>query len=224
MSSPAAPSSGPSPAPGCTMISIAMGVVSLLVIWAIYVALKQNSTIDGFAEPTAATYEIAPPSAEALQRADAIQAAFEKAIRENSAVRIEMTAEDFNTLIASREVLKDFKGNTRVESITDKGLLTSMSQPMRSGFLGGSRFLNGTLLLRPDLRTHTVFFVVEDIQVPGKEVPRGFIDQYSSLQLYRIDPSHPVLGKALQRLDKVTIEGDRVVVVTRALEPGEEKK
>lgn len=201
----------------CILVLVSLGT------WAVYVAMKQDKTIAGFAEPAAVALDIPAPSPEALERAGEIEASFRKAVEENAAVKVELTAEDLNTLIATREMLKDFRGNTRVESISGDGLSVAMSQPMRSGFMGDSRFLNGTLLMKPELRTHTVFFVVTDIRVPGKEVPRGFIDQFSSLQLYRLDVSHPVLGPGLQRLETVEIVGDRLVVTTRALEPGEEK-
>ena len=201
------------------MLSIAVVVLGTLAAWTATVAFRQDKEIDSFAEAKPAVYAIPAPTAEALKRADAIELSFQKAISENTSTRIEMTAGDFNTLIATREILEGFNNTTRIESISDKGLTVSMSQQIRRGFLGGSRFLNGTLLLRPDLRTHTVFFVVEDIQLPGKSVPEGFIKQYSSLQIYRIDPNHPVLGEGLRHLESVTIEGDRLIIQTKPAEP-----
>ena len=67
--------------------------------------------------------------------------------------------------------------------------------------------------MKPELTGGTVVFKVVDIEVTGKEVPEGFVQSYPAFM--KIDPKLSPFDQVLPKLDRVYVEGDKVVVETR---------
>ena len=161
-----------SPVPGCLILAAIVTIFGGLIVLYVVVGTYQYRKIGTFAQDTPAELAIAAPSPAQVEAAMGKLKAIETAVANKQAERILFTAEDLNVLIATLAVAEGFRGNTRVESIGAKGIVTAMAQPMRKGpFQKGFRYLNANFLLQPELRARTVAFKVIGIDPVIGEVP-----------------------------------------------------
>ncbi len=203
-----------SPLPGCVILITVCVVFGILATLFTVVFFKQSRLIDGFTELESRAVPQMEPTPEQVQTANRKLNEVYMATLTNEMDRILFSTDDLNALIATRELLADFRGQTYIRSISEEGIEAEMTQPLRSGFLRqGIRYLNGTFRLKPELTGKTIQFKVVDVDVPGKEVPEGFVTSYPSFM--KIDPKLEPFDQILPKLGNVYIEGDHVVVETR---------
>ena len=212
-----------SPIPGCLILSAIIIVFGGLVILYTVVGMYQNRTIDGFTQDTPADISIEPPTVTETEAVAAKLHAIDDAVKGNRAERFFFTARDMNLMIATLDVAKDFRGNTMVEKISSEGLVAAMAQPLRKGiFDKGKRYLNATFILEPELRARTIAFKVRDIRPAIGTVPQGFIDNYSVIDFFRLDPETPAIKACVKSLGAIYIEDGQLVVETQIREDVEE--
>ena len=214
--SPSADGTGSSsPLPGCIILITVVVVFGFLVTLFTVVFHKQTRLIDEFTEDAPIEVSAYEPSAEQVADTDRKMETLMMAAIGNEMDRILFSADDLNTLIATRNILADMRGTTYVVAIDEEtGIETEMTQPLRSGFLRkGIRYLNGTFYLKPEKVAKTVLFTVADIEVSEKEVPDGFVGSYPAFM--KIDPELTTVDQVLPKIDRVYLEGDKVVVETR---------
>lgn len=125
---------GSSPAPGCVILATILTVFGGLAILYTIVANVQNRRLGGFTEDQPAKIETFAPSAEQTEKANQKLGDLVRAALTNESDRVLFSADDLNTLIATRELLKDFRGQTFIRKIGAEGIEAEMSQPMRKGF------------------------------------------------------------------------------------------
>jgi hypothetical protein len=134
-----------------------------------------------------------------------------------------------NLAIAAYEPFKELRGTFRVVSIEGETLRIAISFPLNGkprlahegepGWIASdSRFLNGTLVARPQLLKHEVVLSLDAIEVPGKKVAPEFISQMSPYRITERYLTDPAIGPAMAKLTRVGI-ADGKVVLTR--NPGE---
>lgn len=204
-----------SPIPGCIILGAIIGVFGGLVVLYTVVGTYQNRVIDGFTQDTAAVIELVEPNPAQVEAVTAKLGLIEKAVKENRAERVLFTAEDLNILIATLEVAKDFRGNTLVNEIGPDGIVAAMAQPLRKGvFAKGFRYLNATFVLEPEVRARTIAFKVKDIRPAEGTVPKGFIDNYSVIDFFRLDPENAAIKAHIQSLGAIYPEDGKLVVET----------
>lgn len=216
--SPAPPATeGPSssPLPGCIILITVVVIFGFLVTLFTVVFQKQNRLIDEFTELESTAVPIFEPTEDQVREANRKMEDLLMTAINNEMDRILFNADDLNTLIATREILADMRGQAFVVGIDEEeGIEARMTQPLRSGFLRkGIRYLNGTFFLKPEKAGKTVLFKVVDITVPEKEVPEGFIGSYPAFM--KIDPELTTVDQVLPKIERVYVEGDKVVVETR---------
>ncbi len=204
-----------SPIPGCLILGAIVGVFGGLVVLYTVVGLYQNRVIGDFTEDTAAEIQVIEPAGEQVAEVRAKLDLIAAAVKENRAERVLFTAEDLNVLIHTFEVARDFRGNTFVESIGPEGILTAMAQPLRKGiFSKGFRYLNATFVLEPEVRARTIAFKVRDIRPSKGAIPQGFIDNYSVIDFFRLDPENEAIKAHIQSLGAIYVEDGKLVVET----------
>jgi len=203
-----------SPLAGCIIVITIIVVFGTLVTLFTVVFQKQSRVIAGFTSLEAVAVPIATPTADQVETANRKLEDLLLAAVRNEMDRVLFTAADLNAIIASHDLLADFRGQTFIRSISEEGIEAEMTQSLRSGFLKqGTRHLNGVFRVKPELGGGTVNFRVVDIQVPGKEVPQGFIQSYPPFM--KFDPKLQPLDQVLPKLGRVYLEGDKVAVETR---------
>ncbi len=210
-----------SPVPGCLILSMIILVFGGLIVLYTVVGFTQNKKINEFTEDEAAKIQLAEPSPEQITAARAKLFDLKAAVSQNKVVRVLFTADDLNTLIATMEVAKDFRGQTFIKEIGESGILAEMAQPMRKGvFEEGFRYLNGTFLFSPQLRARTIAFRVEDIRSKKGVVPEAFIGGYAGIDFFKMDSGNEVLAAHVGALKRVYTEDGYLVVETKIVEPG----
>ena len=205
-----------SPIPGCLILGAIVFVFGGLIILYTVVGTYQNRTIGTITQDTPAALPVVEPTAAGIESVRVKLALIASAVKENRAERILFTADDLNLIIATFEVAKDFRGNTSVERIGPEGIVAAMAQPMRKGiFDKGLRYLNATFVLEPEVRARTIALIVKDIRLAAGELPAGFIDNYTALDFFKLDPENPAIKAHIGSLGAVYGEAGQLVVETK---------
>ncbi len=214
-----------SPFAGCAIFIAAVAVMAFLVGFSVLTLFRQFNEISRFTSETPVPVELTvldnrePQLNEFAERLEK----FRQNLAGESTATLALSADDINLAIASRDEFKELRGTFRVTDISDNAVRIAISFPLngrprlaKSGEPGwiasDSRFLNATLVGRPVLATKEVALAVDTIEVPGKTVAQGFIDQFSPYRVterYMLDHE---IGKAMAKLTRVEIAGDRIVL------------
>jgi len=204
-----------SPASGCIILCTIIVVFGGLIVLFTTRGLWMSRQIDEFTTDTAVPVPVAEATPEQATAAlEKLQKVRDAALN-NATERITFSAEDLNALIASQEILADFRGTAYIEKITANGIVTRVTQTLRGLKPGTFRYLNGTMDFTPLLRRKTIVFQIRDVRVPDKEVPEEFIKSYSSQDLFKLDHTNPILGDVMRELERVYLEDGQLVVETR---------
>jgi hypothetical protein len=108
--------------------------------------------------------QVAPAEYEKVQNEIS---AFDKASKENRPAKLELTADDLNTLIAKNE---DFKGKAFVKIQGDQVIL-DVSIPLDEIPTMKGRYFNGTIGVRPSIENEKASLKPVSAEVDGKPVP-----------------------------------------------------
>lgn len=207
-----------SPLPGCIILISIIVVFGTLATLFTVVFVKQSRAIAEFTAETAAAVPVATATPEQIADANRKLEDLLLAAARNEMDRVLFTATDLNAIIASQELLADFRGQTHIRGISEEGIEAEMTQPIRTGFLRqGTRHLNGIFRVKPELAGGTILFRVVGIEVPGKEVPAGFVNTYPAFM--KIDPKLSPIDQVLPKIGRIYLEGENVVVETRVSLP-----
>jgi hypothetical protein len=126
-----------------------------------------------------------------------------------------------NLAIAAYEPLKDLRGTLRVREIEGDKLRIDISFPLNgkprlprdgeSGWIiSDRRYLNATLVARPILLSREPVLRIENIEVPGADVPEEFIQQMSPYRIAERYKEHAAIGPAMAKLTRVTLADGRL--------------
>ncbi len=220
-----------SPFAGCAIFIAAVAVMAFLVGFSVLTLFRQFNEIARFTAVTPIPEEVTVLEDRDPQLNDLAERIekFRQDLAGDSTASLALSADDINLAIASHDEFKDLRGTFRVTDISDDALRIAISFPLngrprlaKSGEPGwiasDSRFLNATLIGRPVLANKEIVLAVHAIEVPGKTVAQGFIDQFSPYRVterYMLDHE---IGKAMAKLTRVEIAGDRIVL---SRNPGE---
>lgn len=214
-----------SPFAGCAIFIAAVAVMVFLIGFSVLTLFRQFNEIARFTDDKPVPVEISsldkrePQLNELAERVEK----FRQDLTCESPASLALSADDINLAIASQEAFKELRGTFRVTSIADETLRIAISFPLNGrprlakegepGWIASdNRFLNATLVARPVLASKEVVLAIDTIEVPGKTVARGFIEQMSPYRVTERYMAEHEIGKVMARLTRVKIEGDRVVI------------
>jgi hypothetical protein len=199
------------------VIIAAIGVMAFVLGFSIWSLFKLDAEIAKFTAPGAKPVPVAAVAG-AEAACNDLQARLEvfrgdlvgDPVRASS---LALDPADLNRAIALFDELSELRGRLHVAAVEGGQLLLEVSFPMNARPLsGGSRFLNATLVARPELHPGEVVLTIAEIRVPGAVVPQEFLGHFSPyrpLERYR---NHPHLGPAMRRLTGIAVHDGRVVV------------
>lgn len=197
---------------GCLVPAVVLTVFFCAGIWALTTGYRQSKELAKFVDDKPLEFAPIQPSQDQLAHVKAATEQIRRAATDGTAAEVPLTVEDLNTLIATAPVLDAYRATARVRSITSRGMAAEMSQELR-----GKRFLNGTYSFTPARsQTNTWQLILDDIVVPGREVPRPFIEAYRNLHMFRFDAALPELQAALKRIEEIRLEEGRLIIVVPA--------
>jgi hypothetical protein len=220
-----------SPFAGCAILIAALGVMVFLIGFSVLTLFRQFNEIAKFTDTKPVPIEISPienKEPELVQLAERIEA-FRQQLAGDTEATLTLSAADLNLAIAAYDAFKELRGTFRVTSIEGETMRLAISFPLNGrprfahegepGWIASDqRFLNGTMVARPKLLKREIVLSIDTIEVPGKTVAAGFIDQMSPYRVTERYLLDPVLGPAMAKLTRVGI-ADGQVVLTRV--PGE---
>jgi len=201
--------------PGCIILAAIVAVFGGLIILYTVVFFVQKSKMGDFTSEQATQIPVFEPSDEQKALLQEKIFAIKAATSQSRQERILLTKDDLNTWIATADVLKDFRGTTRIEAITTRGIETRMTQPMRQmPFSSQQRHLNALFIFQPELRRRTVAMKVRDIIPEVGTIPKRFVEVYDVMDMLRLDPDNPNIKPYIPKLSRVYTETDHVVIET----------
>lgn len=216
-----------SPFAGCAILIAAVAVMVFLIGFSVLTLFRQFNEIAKFTDVKSVPIEVSSledKEAELNRLAERIEA-FRQQLAGDSEASLALSADDLNQAIAAYDAFKELRGTLRVEAIEGATLRLAISFPLNGrprfarddepGWIASDqRFLNGTMVARPNLLKRELILSLETIEVPGKKVAPEFIDQMSPYRITERYLADPLLGPAMAKLTRVGV-ADGKLVLTR---------
>ena len=214
-----------SPFAGCAILIAALAVMVFLIGFSVLTLFRQFNEIAKFTDikpiPIAAV-SIENKEVELNALAERLEL-FRQQLLGNSATSLVLSPAELNLVIASFPAFKELRDTCQILEIQGDLLRIAISFPINgrprfarkdepSWIASDTRFLNGTLVARPQLLKQEVSLILTNIEVPDKKVAPEFIElmsPYRVMERYLVDP---VLGPAMARLTRVEIAGGNLVL------------
>lgn len=176
--------------------------------------LRQSSEIQKFAKDEPAMVEVIQPSEAQLAAVEAKLAQLTEAAKNLEEVTVKFTEEDLNVLLASKPALETYRDTTKIRSISPQALRVAGSQPAKK-LSGGLRYIVGDFLFTIDRSGSNYWqLILEDVQIPGKDVPEGFINMWSTLHMFRFSIDNTELEPVFKQVKSIELEQGAIAVTT----------
>lgn len=227
MSTPSEPAKATarSPFAGCAIFICVILMMLFLIVISIVTFFRQYNEIAKFTDDKPAPVEITSienRDADLNRLAERLEA-FRQDLVDDKDTSLSLSADDLNTALAVYEPLKDFRGTFRVLEIGKEDVRIAASFPLNGkprltkgdepGMITTDhRYLNGTIIGRPELFENEVALQISDIQVPGKTVAREFIERISPHRVTERYLTHPTIGPAMKKLTGVEIADGHILL------------
>lgn len=226
-----AQASGRSPFAGCLILIAALLVMVFLIVFSTWTLFRQFNEIAKF---TAEKQELVPLTSLDGREGD-INALSEKVevfrqhLASEEEASLSLTPEELNLAIAMWEPFIELRGTFQVLSAQDGKLQIAISFPLngkprmaRGGeegwMVSDPRYLQATMIAEPAMSQREIVLRLHELVVPGRDVPREFIELMSPYRITERYLADPVLGPAMAKLTKVEVR-DGAVWFTRV--PGQ---
>tara|TARA_R110002096_G_scaffold147671_19_gene307747 strand:- start:12999 stop:13613 length:615 start_codon:yes stop_codon:yes gene_type:complete len=199
---------------GCMIPIVAITVLLSLGTCVAVTGFLQNKQLAKITDSTPVEITLPSPSNYETEELNLKLETLNTAANSGTAAEIVLSATELNHLISKQPLLESLRGNTLIESIDSTALVAQKSQEIRK-LGGGKRYLNGFFHFIPEESgTNEWQLMLQDIQVPGKEVPADFIGVFRELHMFRIDSSQKELQTVLSRVSAIelTDAGLRIVI------------
>lgn len=213
-----------SPFAGCAIMIVAVLVLVFLVGFSVLTLFRQFNEIAKFTDEKPVAIEMT--QLEGRQQEIAALTgrldAFRQQLAGGGSASLALSPDDMNLAIAGYEAFKDLRGKFRITGIEGDTLRIAISFELNgkprmtrkgeSGMVASdSRYLNGTLVAKPNLLKREVVLAIDAIEVPEKKVAPEFVNQMSPYRITERYLTDPVIGPAMAKLTRVGIADGKVV-------------
>ena len=203
----------------------AVAVMVFLVVFSTWSLFRQAHEIEKFTAPSPLPVEVSSLEGGAVELHALTEKLenFRQELASEGATALTLSAQEMNLAIAAYEPFKDLRGTLRVLAVDDSTLQLGISfklngQPhlARNGESGwihaDPRYLNATLIARPQLLGRELVLQLETLQVPGTTVPREFIGQMSPYRITERYLTDTRIGPAMAQLTSVEVRDGHLVL------------
>jgi hypothetical protein len=218
-----------SPFAGCAIFICVVVMMVFLIVISIVTFFRQYKEIAKFTDEKPVPVEVTSIEDREgdLNRLAERLEVFRQDLVDEKDTTLSLSADDLNTSIAVYDSLKDFRGTFRILEIGEEDVRIAASFPLngmprlaKEGESGGittdPRYLNGTIIARPELFEGELVLQISDIQVPGKTVVKEFIERMSPYRVTERYKTDPVLGSSMVKLTGVELSGGNLVLRRKA--------
>jgi len=220
-----------SPFAGCAILIAAVAVMIFLIGFSILTLFRQFHEIAKFTDDKPISIQVSSlgnKEADLNNLAERVEA-FRQQLAGDSEASLALSADDLNLAIATYDAFKELRSTFRVIDIDGETLRIAISFPLNGkprfahegepGWIASdSRFLNGTLVSRPQLLKREVVLSLDTIKVPGKKVAPEFIGQMSPYRITERYLTDPVIGPAMAKLTRVGVAEGKIVLTRKPAE------
>ncbi len=220
-----------SPFAGCAIFIVAFAVMVFLIGFSLLTLFRQFNEIAKFTDVKPAPVAVTALAGKEndLSQLTARLVKFQQDLSAKEEAILALTADDLNLAISGYDAFKELRHTLHVAEIRGETLRLDISFPLngkprltRSGEPGwtasDARYLNGTLVARPNLLKREFILGLDTIEVPGKTVAPGFIDQMSPYRITERYLGDKLIGPAMAQLTCVRIAQDKLLLIRT---PGE---
>ena len=214
-----------SPFAGCVILVAALGVMVFLVVFSTWGLFRQATAIEKFTEALPQPVEVTTMDGrdgEMNRLAEKLEK-FRADLAGDSETLLALTPAEMNLGIALYEPFKDLRSTLRVLAVDGPTLRLAicfklngrprLARNGESGWISSDpRFLNATLVARPELLGHEVVLKLEAIEVPGAKVPVEFMEQMSPYRITERYLGDALLGPAMGKLTAVGVVDGALVL------------
>jgi len=171
------------PSAGCAIFILGIALFSGILFFGIWTGTQMNRDIAKFAsdDPVEIPSEIGTP--EQVKQARAKLDEFKTTIRAGKPATLTVTASDINILIHNNTEFSALRGIVFIDSITPETISGQTSWPVRKLSFSGKRYINGNITMKAEAAPGKIFVRLVSLEVPGKEVPAGFVERVSQNDL-----------------------------------------
>jgi hypothetical protein len=205
----------------CCLSLLILGFVCIAGVlgtgWYVYHKLASNNIISD--APIA--IQVEQPSEAQYQTAESSLTKLKTAANERREETVSFTAEDLNALLARDPDFRDLAGHARIE-IADSTMTVSLSAPIDS-FLWSSkkrRWFNGIVRFTGRYENDEFQMNIESASGGDYDVPSYILSRVNSnisqVITDNTDDWRRELGVDLRRVKRMSIEGDKLIVTTKA--------
>lgn len=223
---PAVSDSARSPLSGCAILIAGVLMLVFLIGFAIWQPFRQAAEIEKFTQeqpapvPSPSISEFEAQTASLIERLESFRSSLTNP--EATAV-IQLDAQDLNLAISQFEPLEQLRTTFHVDAIRDDHLVISICYQLNGRprlakegedgpITSDPRYLIGTLKAKPMLTKRELVVSVDSLDVPGAEIPEGFMGHFSTLRIFEASKEHPIIGPAMAQLTSAKLEGGKLVL------------
>jgi hypothetical protein len=148
------------------------------IIWAVYTFTRQLRELESFTDSVPVELPVRAVTPQEMSALGEKLAGFAAETNAGRAPTMNLSVDELNTLLAGCERFAEVRNLVTIERIDGARIAARISFPLNT--LPGRRaYLNGSVLFKPEVRPKAGFcLLTEEIIVPGKTVPPGFLDVY----------------------------------------------
>jgi len=159
------------PMTGCVLFIILFSVFAFVFAWFGYKYYDLKKTTWAISEETPKEFPVVEAKdAELNSIENKLEEFSDKVKAKKEKVSVSFTAEEINLAIQNFKRLESLKGQLYVTAIKDDGLHCEMALSVKKGITGGNRYVNGTLIIRPQIEQGSIFPYITSLESNvGKE-------------------------------------------------------
>jgi hypothetical protein len=204
----------------CCLTVIILGFVCIAGVlgtgWYFYHKLASNNIISD----TPISVQLEAPTETQYQAADGSLTKLKTAASERREETVSFTAADLNALLARNPDFRDFEGHARVE-IANSAMTVSLSAPLDVLWSSKKRrWFNGIVRFTGRYENGEFQMNIESASGGDYEVPSYILSRVNSnisqVITDNTDDWRRELGVDLRRVKRMSIEGDKLIVTTKA--------
>lgn len=206
---------GSTPFAGCLIMVVAMLVLLFLIGFAGWSVFRLDKEIAKFTTETPRAVAVAPTEGAEAQL-NSLKAKLEEFNHQLATgagdARLALSRDELNLAIAAFEPLKELRGTFHVEELGAGTMRVAIcfklnAKPLQDSF----RYLNGTMLVRPELTEGEILLRVESLDA-GAPVPPEFLEHFSPYRISQRYMEDPVLGPAMKSLTGIEVTDGQVIL------------
>ena len=204
----------PTPLAGCAIFIVIFGMVTFLACIGWYSYGENKAAIISISEEAkVATVVSSTENSDLTAALDSKMGNFESAVKNGDKATITFNVDELNLAIAHYPKLESFRQQMSIREITSEAIIADISFPVRPGF-NDTRFLNGTMTMKPVIAMGSLFPIVTDISpVNGNPVPPKYTKEFPTFLFseYRNDEE---LAEVFHKLSTVELESGLMTIIS----------